>query len=367
MSLEEAEAHYGDEALAECARAAVSWYSTTDAAEKRLACARRGMASAARANKGESPARTVSEFLSLMKRPVAEWLGGVPGGPLVETDAPSEFAQDIVSETGGPDVNAEVEVVQGRIGEARKIFAKRPNGDEEYRRFRRFIIEHGYATLEQAQVGVLAAGIAPPDLFEEIPSSCVISNPRGAVFLPCPRCRWPMRRHGRLIQCEAFVCRSVGAVFQEMEGGLIQLGACKPGPPIPRADHLRLRRGVWRYTLQPGLVELDLEKRLLRIPGVTVHLWPDRDRYDLKIQSSASTWMVDVKDWSRASALAGYFLRNPALEPLIIVVPDWRADQVSLLRDRCRHLDLTFYTAKQFLTSVRSKTGQKRRRNAKAH
>src|SRR5947199_10415775 len=117
-----------------------------------MANIRSGKAWAARANGVKLPARTVGEFLALMRGPT-EWLPGVTGPPLADEAGPSEFAEDIVAETGGPNAEAEAEVVQARVGDARRVFATRANGDVAYRTFRRFIIEHGNATVAEAQAG----------------------------------------------------------------------------------------------------------------------------------------------------------------------------------------------------------------------
>src|SRR5208337_2148853 len=111
----------------------------------------------------------------------------------------------------------------------------------------------------------------------------------------------------------------------------------------------RLRRGAWRYTLQPGLVELDLEVRLRRIKGVEVVLWPALDSYDLRVKAGDSLWAVDVKDWSSTKFLANHLARQDRTKRLHIVVPEWRSDQIGILRQRCRGLNLQFSTDKQFL------------------
>ncbi len=351
-----------DVAIVECARAAMAWYDPRGAGSKKLAVVRRAMARAARAKGGALPARTLSEFLALLNRPVEEWLNA-SGGPLVEAGAVTELALDTIAETGGAD--AEAEIVQARVGGTRATFAARDNGDEEYPMFRRFLVEHATATVDEAQAGLLAAGLAPPDLFEEIPPSCKEYIGAKEVFYPCPRCRWPMRSLESVIQCASNVCQSNGARYRKNRGGLSAMGAMDPPIPVPVNERLRLIRAVWRYTLQPGLVELDLGSRLGRIPGVKLLLWPERDRYDLHVQVGERVWMVDVKDWSSAAALADHLRRQITTKGLHIVVPEWRGDQVSLLRQRCHDPKLHFCTDKQFLRIVRAKTIQARGGNEK--
>lgn len=61
---------------------------------------------------------------------------------------------------------------------------------------------------------------------------------------------------------------------------------------------LQLKRGLRRFVARPGLVELRLFQKLQRDSGVEVELWPDFDRYDLKITIGGEVWAVDVKDWT---------------------------------------------------------------------
>jgi hypothetical protein len=173
-------------------------------------------------------------------------------------------------------------------------------------------------------------------------------------------------RLGNIIQCPSMVCRSEGATFQQSGSSLMPLGKQKPSTAVPVNGRLRLRRGVWRYTLQPGLVELDLHKRLRRIPGVSVELWPELDRYDLRLRAGGSTWLVDVKDWTHASALAEYFRGSDGTEPLFVVLPNWHIEQLVVLRDRCQRLNLRFCTVKTFVAMVRSEGRKTRRQREKA-
>jgi hypothetical protein len=338
-------------ALVKCAKAAVAWYNPQRADSKRLAVVGRAMAWAARAKGGTLPARTLSEFLVLLNSPVTEWLGG-SGGPLVEGGAVTELALDVIAETGGAD--AEAEIVQARVGGTRATFAARDNGDEEYRRFRRFLIEHATATVDEAQTGVLAAGLAPPDLFEEISPSCKDSIGAMDVFYPCRRCGWPMRCLDEIVQCTSKVCQSEGARFLKNRGALSAVRSMAPPDAVRAAGRLRLRHPVWRYTLQPGLVELDLAARLTRIPRVEVVLWPERDRYDLDVRVGGASWAVDVKDWSFAAKLANHFQGLDPPEKLFVVLPEWRRDHIAVLKDRCRHPNLHFCTVKQFVRTVRT-------------
>ena len=269
----------------------------------------------------------------------------------------SAFAEDLVSESGGAD--AEAELVQSRVGGARRAFAVRPNGEAEYRLFRRFLVEHPVATEDKTLDGLLAAGLSPPDLYEPIPTSCLVPEARNPSYWPCPRCGWPMAIVEGSVRCASTQCHGAGARFVRTGAMLSALGAFEPPAAQLVAGRMRQRRGVWRYTLQPGLVELDLTRRLERLSGVRVDLWPDRDRYDLCVTRGDRIWAVDVKDWSSAAALADHFRRlGGSDDPLVVVVPDWRGHQVPILKDRCGGMNLIFRTARQFVADVRAAVGR---------
>jgi hypothetical protein len=119
-------------------------------------------------------------------------------------------------------------------------------------------------------------------------------------------------------------------------------------------DRLRLRRGAWRYTLLPGLAELDLARRLEAVPGASVELWPQRDRYDLLIRLAGSEWRVDVKDWTDGGSLAESLRQRPVSGEAWIVVPDNRKHQVGLLEERCSQSGWRFATATSLLHLIES-------------
>jgi hypothetical protein len=83
---------------------------------------------------------------------------------------------------------------------------------------------------------------------------------------------------------------------------------------------------VWRFITVPGVPEVDLERRLLRIGSVGVDMWPGLDRIDLAVRTPAGTWEVDVKDHADPITIAE---STPAARD--IVVPDYRRGQVKPL------------------------------------
>jgi hypothetical protein len=171
--------------------------------------------------------------------------------------------------------------------------------------------------------------------------------------------------HADLVQCPSPACRGDGARYRRRsdDEALLALGAAASPEPVPlAADTARLRRGVWRYTLLPGLIEVALAERLRRIENTTVELWPERDKYDLRVATDGHMWMVDVKDWSSAPALARHLSRIEPPEPLHIVVPAQKEFQIRVLRDRCRNANFVFCTDRQFADGVRARATSQRSR-----
>lgn len=343
-------------ALALAAKATAAWFGGSDRSLA-FAALRDAMAHTARVTHGRTFTRKPSEFLALLRTPVKTWLGVRADETLVEHGAPSAYSLDVIAETGVGDTDEpEAELVQSRVGDARATFALRSTGDAEYAAFREFLIEHGHGSRVETQQALAPSGLRLTDLYEDIPAACRVHGREGDVFFPCPVCGWPMLLHETAARCQSPYCVSEGASFSfGTEGGeLVALGK-KPAPDaIPADGRVRLRRGPWRYTLLPGLVELDLAKRLERIRGVKVTLWPERDRYDLHVKAADTSWRVDVKDWSNAIALADRLRRAPPEVETHVVVPDHRRHQLPLLRERLVGSGWRFASVSGFVAAVRN-------------
>ncbi len=112
-------------------------------------------------------------------------------------------------------------------------------------------------------------------------------------------------------------------------------------PVLTEFELLWLKRGLRRFVTLPGLAEIRLERRLLKLK-LKVELWPEFDSYDLHIEfPDGKAWAVDVKDWANPFLLA---LRvkniplNPPLEMGYFVFPDERSrqsDYVRAFRNTC--------------------------------
>jgi hypothetical protein len=324
-------------AAAHCARAVVEWCSPTDRSSA-LAHLANAMARTRRVLGGRLPVRRMDEFLSLLGRPMGDRLG-VETGALMVDGAPSMDCEDLLSESGS---DPEAELVQRRIGiDTRALLRRHRDGEAIYRAFRRFLIDHPIA-----DEGMIVNGLRETDLplahvFEKIPASHRAVD--ADLVWPCPRCGWPMRVGDDLIACDAMTCRRHGA----------RLGhrPLMPGEPID--NRFRLRRGVWRYTLLPGLTERDLGRALEKI-GAEVEMWPYLDAYDLDIRYQGNHWRVDVKDWADPAALWRNLSRlADDSEELWILVPDHRRWQLEFLRRQASETRFRLDDLSGFVRKVR--------------
>jgi hypothetical protein len=221
---------------------------------------------------------------------------------------------------------------------------------EQYTATRRFLIEHP-AGDERAllrrleQMGALRAA-----KFGPIPAERVFGN---SWWWACPVCRWPMRVQGRDVWCDIRTHDARYRVAGEGTGShpaLVGAGSNprrKPPSAQTRDGARCVAEPVWRFIVVPGVAELGLERRLRRLEGIDVAMWPDYDRCDLEVRSVfGSLWEVDVKDHVRYQSI----LRRQLAVPYL-VVPDHRRNQVVPLREALpdRHVS----TARVFLALVR--------------
>jgi hypothetical protein len=95
-----------------------------------------------------------------------------------------------------------------------------------------------------------------------------------------------------------------------------------------------LKAALWKFTLQPGLLELALAEKLTE-KGFEVLLWPDVDRTDLRIQFGDSTQDIDAKVWVSPYALAKHIEQISNQVSRWIVIPDYQKQNIPLLRERC--------------------------------
>jgi len=323
-----------EKALTLAAVAAASWCArgTAEAQSGRLMVERLMLAAswASRARRHHGlPALGVSDLLSAFEEPVVRWLPNAGTFTLVEDGVPTPICQDL-SDDAGPSPLAEVE--QHVIRAAMNHLLGREDEAVAYTAFRRFLVEHAHAERSEAAAAVQNVGVELGRVYQRVPAASVVQRVGEPMFYPCPRCHWPMNVQGTVVSCHRSVtCLAAGARFDLSDEHLVGLGGLTPPAPMPEQGMASLRPGVWRFTVLPGLEELDLARRLGSIGGVEIQLWPFVDAYDLDVRRGDHHWRVDVKDHSSAVSLARHLNERPRREPIWIVVPDARREQIPVL------------------------------------
>lgn len=206
------------------------------------------------------------------------------------------------------------------------------SGDEQhYATTRRFLIEHPAGDERELLQRMNNDGAQRVARYEPIPLERVWRSRNGAWWWPCPVCRWPMRVISDGVGCGYSHHESrfrIDPSTAIMAGGprLVKVSSARLVTPIARpvegAKCVEL--AVWRFVTVPGVPEVELERKLLGIGGVSVEMWPDLDRVDLVVRTTRGRrWEVDVKDHADPITIAE---NAPAAGD--IVVPDYRRAQV---------------------------------------
>lgn len=150
--------------------------------------------------------------------------------------------------------------------------------DDEYSLVRSFIIERPVCSAENlrsfkmkypnrsdiAQILEFSYQTMPADVYK------------------CPTCGWTMSFHGKQAYCCNRSCVK-GVVTRDS---------------LERFDEsisYRLKRGIMRYFAIPGKIELKI-KNISETLGAKAELWPDKDKYDIKIIfPNGLIWAIDAK------------------------------------------------------------------------
>ncbi len=111
----------------------------------------------ARAGGGEGGSASLAELPAWFQRPVSEWIPGGPPEPLLEYGIPTSACLHFAD---GAERQPLAEVEQRRIVIALENFQRRPDGDDEYRRFRRFLVEHGWAREGEVLDALMSSGLS---------------------------------------------------------------------------------------------------------------------------------------------------------------------------------------------------------------
>lgn len=264
---------------------------------------------------------SIPEFYELCEQPFEEW--GVEiddeidsSDSLLFLGEPTELTIELAEAFGGSVLSQE----QTKIASVLLQHCQsHPQGVQIYTKFRRFIIEHPVLSNQEfvKAKGDFGLGVGLSDLLDE-------------CYEPVPSC---YELEGNFYACP--YCHALAGV--NPQGQVIANSSCNRCPPGRRlkrkvklpSDCLKLKRGIERFWFYPGRAEIQLFKKLVDL-GLEVELYPECDRYDLRIKfADGEVWALDLKDYSNPYLL----VRNLGDEP-IPSEPSWNVAYIAIPAER---------------------------------
>lgn len=275
--------------------------------------------------------QSMTEFLQMVKHPVGEWwpLKELPQGiatdlPLMYSDGQlPDFAMDWLLDMDQhrrlSNVSEVASLAANRyIAEICDRLPGNPDLQKDYVDFRRYLIQHPWLDA--------ASGLNIPTnvhkmmgdevlrFYERVVSPNMIHQNQ---CWQCPRCKGILHWADNQPHCAGGLCDRL-VDFDKAE-------------PVIGQDILTLRMVFRRRVLLPGLPELRLFDLFSSMAGIKLEIWPEGDRYDLRLQTSTTTWCIDVKDYTDPRELAVYLRSRERYlygSPITYVVPSYRDDLI---------------------------------------
>ncbi|MDJ0616459.1 MAG: hypothetical protein QNJ63_06870 [Calothrix sp. MO_192.B10] len=271
--------------------------------------------------KPEDAPASVPKFYELCEQPFEKWGVGIDddidlSDSLLFLGEPTELTIELAEAFGGSVLNQEQKKIATIL---LQHCQSHPQGVKIYTKFRRFIVEHPVLSNQEfvEAKGNFGLGVGLSDLLDE-------------CYEPVPSC---YELQGNFYACP--YCHALASINQQ--GQVIanpNCNRCPPGRRLKRkvkllGEHLKLKRGIERFWFYPGRAEIRLYQKLVDL-GLEVELYPECDRYDLKIKfPDGEVWALDLKDYSKPYLL----VRNLGDEP-IPSEPSWDVAYIVIPAER---------------------------------
>lgn len=297
---------------------------------------------------------TPAELVPLLRQPLGTWLPGASDDAVLAALVILDDNDELTDATFEIGCDYTVELLAGQVDPGERwlpswrmhrteqvenaTFETLISGsDREYSIGRRFLIDNPAGDKDHLLELRNDLGLPPLAEFRDIPHE---RQWRG-WWWPCPVCRWPMQiRAGRVSCC--FPHHQAGYTLLDTGKGVPRL---QPMDGARRTKHAQLAdaavcvdESVWRYIVVPGVVEVRLRDRIAGLEGVSAHLYPAKDLYDILVEPAESlpgqppAWefSLDVKDHSSARTLADRITADPVAAQYV-VLPSYRKNQLKEL------------------------------------
>lgn len=279
----------------------------------------------------DSPKLSVIELESKLSMPIEGWLPDVIRGDyigaLLSFNMATQTCNEMMLELNAKQLWEDAQSSVNRVKQACRL---RSDGEILYRNFRIFLIEHGVIEPAQARDVFVPLNLSLAEFYEPIPLHL---RHDGMIFL-CPECRWPMNAQRHEVSCDSAWCLDKKSVFVREGHKLVNRVNNSSLLGQEHQERLMLKPPLWKFTLQPGLLELALAASFAE-KGIQVQLWPDVDRTDLRLQLSDRTQDIDAKVWISVYELAKHIETLPDRATHWIVIPDYQRPNIALLRKIC--------------------------------
>lgn len=166
---------------------------------------------------------------------------------------------------------------------------------DDYRRIRKYIIQHPIITIEDRRTFLLeyADNANAKEAFD------LAYELFEGTYITCFHCGWTMVKGIYDYSCLSEHCLKHNP---EITDEMIIDASTKPV--------YRLKKGIMRYFAQPGKLELEIagfcEKKKIKYV-----LWPQKDRFDIEIQfSDGEIWEIDAKAYRNPISLCAKIERD---------------------------------------------------------
>lgn len=248
-------------------------------------------------------------------------------GPLLAFGIPTQTCSEMMLELESRQLWEEIQSI---VKEVRDLCRIRSDGDGLYRCFRRFLIENPVIESVKAAVVFIPLSRTLDEFYDRIPEHLIADG----LLYRCPECGWPMNPQRREVQCDAAWCRNKNSMYRWDNRRLYNLVTNRALKGEAAGTRYMLKGAIWKFTLLPGLLELQLAEQLLQ-HGVEVTLWPNVDRSDLRVKYGGMDLDIDAKVWISPRAL-GHHLEGVRASTLRwIVIPDYQKAHVGWLQNAC--------------------------------
>ncbi|MFD1425902.1 restriction endonuclease-related protein [Kroppenstedtia sanguinis] len=297
---------------------------------------------------GKKPLVGLNDWAITMLQPVKEWLPEAeflldPDAPLWEEDGWSRDAEDFMQAYGKPEDYQEQTVA--KVVE----YCRQYQDQQGYVLFRSFLSDPDRAVVSEEQLNQMAASFSDEFLKQQI-RACYEPFTEWNRGRKCPNCGWSLTMKSGAWRCgRANVCGKLEEVFKW------SLQTAELFPFKKRTHIYRLRPGIHRYTLVPGIPEKRIADHLAKTHQI--ERYPDQDHFDISIQQDNQKIYLDVKCFRRPTHLATYIeqLGEERLEPFrnvaYFVVPDEyvyvQNRYIDQVNNRIEHLGVTVYQEKE--------------------